>query len=77
MNPVRTTIYKATMYFPRCAVFRRYIILTGCESVEDIIRISMEAQLSSVVYDAINKCVGYYRELGSESRIAVRDDLRC
>ena len=77
MNPVRTTIYKATMFFSFNALFRRYIILTGCESVEDIIQISINAQLSSVVYDAINKCVGYYKELGSESRIAVRDYLRC
>lgn len=45
--------------------------------MEDIIQISIDAQLSSVVYDAINKCVGYYKELGSESRIAVRDYFQC
>lgn len=72
MNPVRTTIYKATMYFHQSRVTNRYIMLTGCESIDTIIARSMASQLSSVVYDAINKCIGYYRELGSESRIAVR-----
>ena len=75
MNPVRTTIYKATMYFRCSTVTNRYVMLTGCESIETIITRSMASQLASVVYDAINKCIGYYRELGSESRIAVCSSL--
>ena len=49
----------------------RYIILTNKENPKDIIDRCVAANFTSVALDAINKCLGYYKELCSDSRVAV------
>ncbi|KAK8821077.1 hypothetical protein WA538_005709 [Blastocystis sp. DL] len=60
-DPAKTVIFKSTVY----------IILTNKENVTDIINRCIAANYSSVAYDAITKCIGYYRELGPDSRVAM------
>ena len=46
-------------------------MLTNKENVTDIINLCIAANYASVAFDAVNKCFGYYGDLGPESRIAV------
>ena len=46
-------------------------MLTNKENVADIVNLCISGNFASVALDAINKCFGYYPELGPESRIAV------
>lgn len=39
--------------------------------MKDIIDRCMVSNYTSVALDAIKKCLGYYKELGSDSRVAV------
>lgn len=46
-------------------------MLTNKENVADIVNLCISGNYASVAFDAINKCFGYYPELGPDSRIAV------
>ncbi|KAK8800272.1 hypothetical protein WA171_004907 [Blastocystis sp. BT1] len=61
VDPTKTVIFKSTVY----------IILTNKECVKDIIDRCIVSNYTSVALDAIKKCLGYYRELGPDSRVAM------
>lgn len=52
-------------------------MLTNKENVADIVNLCISGNHASVAFDAINKCFGYYPELGPESRIAVFCKMKC
>lgn len=57
-----------------CFVFSliySYIILTNKENPSEIVDQCAIANMSSVVLDAIKKCIVYYKELGPDARVAV------
>ena len=47
------------------------MILTNKEALLEIIVYCVESNYSGVVFDAIHKCISYYRDLGSQSRVSV------
>ena len=71
MDPTKTVIFKSTVLVFLENLTYRYIILTNKESVKDIIDRCIVSNYTSVALDAIKKCLGYYRELGPDSRVAV------
>ena len=75
-DPAKTVIFKSTVFGLLFPLIRSYIILTNKENVTDIINRCIAANYSSVAYDAITKCIGYYRELGPDSRVAVESTSR-
>ena len=73
---MKTVVFKSMMCYFVFLLICSYIILTNKENPGEIVDRCITANISSVVLDAIKKCIVYYKELGPDARVAVIMDMK-